>query len=119
RLGYSRVAVMHVNNSYGLGLAQNFETSFVAEGGTVTARVPFDQEQVSYRGELDRAAVGNPEALVLISYPESGISILRQSLEGGYFDKFMFTEGMQAPEVVEALGEADRKSTRLNSSHVK
>lgn len=106
RLGYSRVAVMHVNNSYGLGLAQNFETSFVAEGGTVTARVPFDQEQVSYRGELDRAAVGNPEALVLISYPESGITILRQSLEGGYFDKFMFTEGMQAPEVVEALGEA-------------
>lgn len=105
RLGYERVATIYVNNSYGLGLAENFETSFVAQGGTVTATVAFDQEKASYRGELDRAARGNPEALLLISYPENGITILRQALEGGYFDKFLFTEGMQAPEVVDAIGE--------------
>ena len=104
RLGYHRTAVMYVNNSYGLGLAQNFEKSFTEQGGVVTANVAFDQEKVSYRGELDRAARDGAEALVLISYPESGITILRQSLEGGYFGKFLFTEGMQAPEVVEAIG---------------
>lgn len=105
RLGYTRVATIYVNNSYGLGLAENFALSFEAQGGTVTAQVAFDQEKASYRGELDRAARGNAEALLLISYPENGLTILRQSLEGGYFDKFLFTEGMQAPEVVDAIGE--------------
>lgn len=105
RLGYERVAVIYVNNSYGLGLAENFAASFIEQGGTVTEMVAFDQEKASYRGELDRASRGNAEALLLISYPENGITILRQSLEGGYFDKFLFTEGMQAPEVVDAIGE--------------
>lgn len=105
RLGYERVAVIYVNNAYGLGLAENFALSFTDEGGTVPEMVAFDQEKASYRGELDRAARGDSEALLLISYPENGLTILRQSLEGGYFDKFLFTEGMQAPEVVDAIGE--------------
>lgn len=129
RLGYERVAVIYVNNAYGLGLAENFALSFRDQGGTVTQMVAFDQEKASYRGELDWASVGNAEALLLISYPENGLTILRQSLEGGYFDKFLFTEGMQAPEVVDAIGEplegawgtgpysAETPSTALFTAH--
>jgi ABC-type branched-subunit amino acid transport system substrate-binding protein len=98
------VAIMYVNNDYGKGLADSFASAFEAMGGTVTQSVGFEKNQASYRGELQNAAGGDASHLVLIAYPESGQTILRQSLEGGVFDKFIFTDGLKAPELVDALG---------------
>jgi ABC-type branched-subunit amino acid transport system substrate-binding protein len=99
--GVSNVSIMYVNNAYGQGLADAFAEAF---GGEVSASIAFEQGQASYRGELQQAAGGGAEALVLIAYPESGSVILRQSLEGGYLDKFIFTDGMKAPEIIERVG---------------
>ncbi len=99
--GIANVSIMYVNNDYGQGLADAFTGAF---GGEVSASIAFEQGQASYRGELQQAATGNAEALVLIAYPESGSVILRQSLEGGYLDRFIFTDGMKAPEIVERVG---------------
>lgn len=102
--GLERLAIIYVNNDYGQGLAESFQTAFEAAGGTVTASVPYEQGQASYRGELQRLAGAEAEALLLIGYPENGITVLKQALEGGFFDRFVFTDGMKAPEVIEAIG---------------
>ncbi|HET6520187.1 MAG TPA: ABC transporter substrate-binding protein, partial [Geminicoccaceae bacterium] len=99
--GIERVAVVYVNNDYGVGLADAFAESF---GGEVTARVAYEERQASYRGELSQAAQGDPEALVMIAYPGDGIPMLRQALEEGFFQRFVLTDGMKANEVVEAIG---------------
>lgn len=99
--GLTNVGVMYVNNDYGQGLADAFVEAF---GGNVTAPIAFEQGQSSYRGELQRAAGVDAEALLVIGYPESGSVILRQALEGGYFDRFVFTDGMKAPEIIERIG---------------
>jgi len=99
--GLSNVAVMYVNNDYGQGLADAFSDAYEGE---VSASIAFEQGQASYRGELQQAAGDGAEALVLIGYPESGSVILRQSLEGGYLDQFVFTDGMKAPEIIERVG---------------
>ncbi|MFP3921436.1 MAG: ABC transporter substrate-binding protein [Dichotomicrobium sp.] len=99
--GLSNVSIMYVNNDYGQGLADAFTDAY---DGTVSASIAFEQGQSSYRGELQKAAGGGAEALVLIGYPESGSVILRQSLEGGFLDKFVFTDGMKAPEIIERIG---------------
>jgi len=101
---FQKLAVMYVNNDYGEGLAQSFADAFEAAGGTVTGSLPFEKQKASYRGELQQLSEGGPEGLVLIAYPESGSTILRQSLEEGYFDRFLFTDGMKAPEIVDAIG---------------
>ena len=98
------VSIVYVNNDYGKGLAEAFSVSFKKTGGTVTQSVAYEEKQATYRGELRRAARGKPDALLLIGYPKDGISILKQSLEGGYFKKFVFTDGMKAPEVIKAIG---------------
>jgi ABC-type branched-subunit amino acid transport system substrate-binding protein len=99
--GLTDVGVLYVNNDYGQGLADAFAEAF---GGTVTASIAFEQGQASYRGELQRAKTINTQALVVIGYPESGSVILRQALEGGYFTRFVFTDGMKAPEIIERIG---------------
>jgi ABC-type branched-subunit amino acid transport system substrate-binding protein len=102
--GLARVAIIYINNDYGQGLAESFETAFTAQGGSVTGSIPYEKGQASYRGELQQLAGGDAEALLLIGYPENGITILKQSLEEGFFDRFVFTDGMKAPEVIEAIG---------------
>lgn len=102
--GYETVGLVYINNDYGTGLAEAFETAFEERGGTVTAAVAYEGGQAAYRGELRRASRGGAEALVLIGYPENGQTIVRQALEGGLFDKFIFSDGMKAPELISAIG---------------
>jgi ABC-type branched-subunit amino acid transport system substrate-binding protein len=101
--GVDTVAVIYVNNDYGEGLANSFGGAYEERGGTVTGSVPYEQGKASYRGELQQLA-GDAQALVLIGYPENGVTILRQALEEGFFDQFIFTDGMKAPEIIEQIG---------------
>ena len=102
--GLTRVATIYVNDDYGEGLATVFKRQFEKRGGTVVANLPYERGKASYRGELSRAAKNEPEALLLIAFPENGIVLVRQALEGGYFDRFILTDGMKAPEIAEAIG---------------
>jgi ABC-type branched-subunit amino acid transport system substrate-binding protein len=107
--GLKSAAIVYVNNDYGKGLADAFAGAFK---GKVTASIAFEEKQASYRGELQQAAKSGPEALLLIAYPEDGIPIVKQALEGGFFKKFVFTDGMKAPELIEAIG-----AQHLNGSY--
>lgn len=102
--GLEQIAIIYINNDYGQGLADSFQEAFEAKGGTITDSIPYEEGQASYRGELQQLASTDAEALLLIGYPENGITILKQSLEEGFFERFVFTDGMQAPEVIEAIG---------------
>ncbi|HKJ94515.1 MAG TPA: ABC transporter substrate-binding protein [Gammaproteobacteria bacterium] len=102
--GYKTVGVVYVNNDYGKGLADSFDSAFTKLGGKVTAKVAYEQGQPAYRGELQKAAKGDTDALVLVGYPENGQTIIRQALEGGYFSKFVFTDGLKAPELIQNIG---------------
>ena len=101
--GLENVVVLFRNDDYGRGLSEAF---FVNFSGHVNANIGYEPDQSSYRAELAGAAAsGDSEALVLIAFPEEGIPILRQSLEEGYFESFVFTDGMKANDVVDAVGQ--------------
>jgi len=100
--GIESVSVIYVNNDYGEGLAQAFGDAFEAAGGEVVGSVPYEQGRASYRGELQQISGG--DALVLLGYPENGVTILRQALEEGFFNRFVFPDGMKAPEIIEQIG---------------
>jgi ABC-type branched-subunit amino acid transport system substrate-binding protein len=101
--GVDSAAVLYINNDYGEGLADAFESAFEAAGGEVVDRSGYEPGQASYRGDLSQVSDGE-SPLLLIGYPENGQTILRQALEGGHFTDFMFTDGMKSPQIVENLG---------------
>jgi ABC-type branched-subunit amino acid transport system substrate-binding protein len=100
----TNVGTMYINNDYGEGLANAFKDAFQKHGGTVSSQVAYDPGNASYRGEIAKASSRGAQALVLIGYPENGITILKQAIEGGYFSKFIFTDGMKSPSVIKAVG---------------
>jgi branched-chain amino acid transport system substrate-binding protein len=104
--GIERVAIMAVNNDYGRGLSGSFGTAFTGRGGTVAGSQNFEENRPSYRAELQTLSrQGNPQALLLIGYPASGgNTILRNSIENAFFQRYILTDGMRDQSVVDQVG---------------
>jgi len=103
--GDTNVAVLYLNNDYGEGLARAFEEAMTAAGGTVTASEAFEPNQASYRSDLSVLANSGADALVLVAYPDDGgLTIVRQALEEGFFDRFILTDGMKTEGLLTQIG---------------
>jgi len=103
-LGFDTASALYVNNAYGQGLAEQFETTFEEEGGTVLELVPHEQVQPTYASELSRATAGDPDVLLALSYPESAQIYLREAIEGAYIDTFLLCDGTKSTDMNEAVG---------------
>ncbi len=111
--GINSVAVTYVNNDYGVGLAETFTSAYKALGGKVTGQQKHEDKKASYRAELATLAKGKPDALVVLAYAGgSGLTIIRQSLENGFFSKFVGADGMR-DKVLFKLGASALKDKLL------
>ena len=101
--GYETAGVIYINNAYGEGLADQFEQTFTANGGEVTAKTPHEDAQPTYVSELQKATEGDPDVLVTISYPGQAQVYIREALEGDYADTFLFVDGVKGADWIEAI----------------
>ena len=102
--GYRTAAILYINDPYGGGLAESTGESFEQAGGEVLGVAAYEPGEVTYMMQLEELAKGDPDVLVLIGYPESGVVILRQALSEGLFDQFLFPDGMQSEQIIEDVG---------------
>lgn len=114
--GLNSVAVTYVNNDYGVGIGETFLEAYKAAGGEVTAAVRHEEKKDSYRSELATLSQAGGDALVVIAYAgDSGGKIVRQSLEGGLFDRFVGTDGLRDEALIADIG-AEPLATSFFSS---
>ncbi len=103
--GIKKVALTFINNDYGVGLAGTFRETFKAGGGNIAGDQVHEEKKQSYRSELATLSKGGADTLVVIAMADgSGVTLIKQSLEGGLFKRFVGGDGMKADSVVEALG---------------
>jgi ABC-type branched-chain amino acid transport systems, periplasmic component len=101
-LGAGSAAAMYVNNDYGQALTDEFSAAFA---GDVTAEVAFEKEQPSYTSRLEEALADDPDMMVIIGYPASGIQIFRD-----YYAEFdtgadiVVTDGLKDPNLPGEVG---------------
>lgn len=99
-----RVAVIYLNNPYGEGLAKRFKQAFTAYGDTVTAMVPYNPKQPSYRSEVTQALQGNPQGLFLVGYPTESATIMREWISNGGANTYMFPDALNSPQFIQDVG---------------
>ncbi|HTN97945.1 MAG TPA: ABC transporter substrate-binding protein [Nordella sp.] len=103
--GIKKVAITYVNNDYGVGIATTFNEAFKKAGGEVTAFEKHEDKKNSYRSEIATLANNGPEALVVIAYASgSGSKIVKQAIEGGFFQRFIGTDGLRDDELIKEVG---------------
>ena len=96
--GIGSVGVLFENSAYGQGLAAVFEANY---GGEVKSAA-FESGQASYLAELQ--SVEGAEYLVAIGYPTHALIFVREALENGIYDKFLFVDGTKSQELVDSIG---------------
>ena len=100
--GYDNVGLLYRDDAFGQGMATAFEQHW---SGTVKA-IGVDPRAPSFTAELEQSIEHGPQALVLIAFPPESILILREALELGYYEQFVFGAPVRAPGVSEAIGPA-------------
>lgn len=102
---YETASVIYVNNPYGQGLAEAFQTAFENRGGQVLSMVSHpDEPQPTYAGLLEEALADDPDVLLAISYPGQATVYLPESRDLFDFTEWQFVDGTQSQEVVDAVG---------------
>ncbi|MFT3670474.1 ABC transporter substrate-binding protein, partial [Aestuariivirga sp.] len=102
--GLKKIAIIHVNNDFGVNMQKEFEAAYTKLGGTITSVTPYNEKQSSYATEASAAMKDGPEALYLISYPVDGATIARAWISGGGPAKFLLNDGMNSDDFIKAVG---------------
>jgi branched-chain amino acid transport system substrate-binding protein len=102
--GLNELAVIHVNNDFGVNMVKEFTAAYTKLGGKITSVTPYNEKQSSYSAEASTAMAGDPDALYLVSYPVDGATIARAWISGGGPAKFLLNDGMNSSDFIAAVG---------------
>jgi branched-chain amino acid transport system substrate-binding protein len=104
-LGYGPIAVTYLNNDYGKGLAEAFRAEYEAHGGEIAAFEAHEEGKPSYRSELAELSRSGADTVAIFAYSSgSGLTMMREALENGFFERFVGGDGMKADNLLEELG---------------
>ncbi len=98
------LAILYVNNDFGVNLSAEFRRAYQSLGGKISGAVAYDPEQSSYNAEVTRASQGDPPALYFIGYPGDGTTIIRTWIQQGNARQFLFSDGMNTADFIEGVG---------------
>ena len=93
------------NDAYGTGLTQTFGDAWKDLGGSVGQQVIYDPEQPSYDSEAGQITSGNPDATVIIDFPETFVKVAPALERTGNWDptKGWFTDGLASSSLTEDI----------------
>ena len=102
--GMKDLAIIHVNNDFGVNMLAEFRRAFEALGGKVVSVTPYNAQQPSYAAEVTNALKADAPALYFIGYPGDGTSIIRTWVSQGGPQRFLFNDGMNAADFIKGVG---------------
>ncbi len=102
--GLRRLAIIHVNNDFGVNMVNEFRRAYVALGGQIVSTTPYNQGQASYAPEVTAALRSDPPALYLVSYPGDGTNIARTWISQGGAATFLLNDGMNSADFIRDVG---------------
>ncbi len=95
------------NDDYGTALAETFSAAWEELGGTIGAEVIYDPEQPSYNSEAGQITAGNPDAFVIVDFPETFVKVGPALERTGNWDptKAWGTDGLASSDLPGDVGE--------------
>lgn len=104
-LGYRKVAILYINNDYGVGLRKTFTEHFAELGGEVAVYESYEQDAVDFRTQLTKVRQSTLEGIYIVGYGEMG-RLLRQAKEMGIKIPFLSCIMFEDPDILKVAREA-------------
>jgi branched-chain amino acid transport system substrate-binding protein len=104
-LKLKKVAIIYINNDFGIGLSNSFSNRFEELGGKIVTVESFEQSATDFRSQLSKIKTLNPQAIYMVGYKEMG-NILKQAAELGIKTQFLSFAMFEDPEILKIAGKA-------------
>ncbi|QQS36981.1 MAG: ABC transporter substrate-binding protein [Ignavibacteriales bacterium] len=105
-LNIKKVAIVALNNDYGLGLREVFTNNFISEGGEVVYSDQINEGQREFRTIIQKLKSANIKAVYIPSHAQECAHFIRQSKELGYTPQFLSCVTFQSSELFKIAGNA-------------
>jgi ABC-type branched-subunit amino acid transport system substrate-binding protein len=102
--GLKKLAIIHVNNDFGVNMVAEFRRAYEKLGGTITTTTPYNPSQASYQPEVTAALRGDPAGLYLVAYPGDGTNVARTWIQQGGPQVFLLNDGMNSADFIRDVG---------------
>jgi ABC-type branched-subunit amino acid transport system substrate-binding protein len=102
--GLKDLAIIHVNNDFGVNMLAEFRRAYEALGGKIRSVTPYNPQQPSYAAEVTNALKSDAPALYFIGYPGDGTTIVRTWVQQGGPQRFLLNDGMNAADFIKGVG---------------
>jgi ABC-type branched-subunit amino acid transport system substrate-binding protein len=102
--GYKRVAMIYINTDFGTGMVKDFTKAFTKLGGEVIKTVPYNENQPSYRAEVNAALAEKADAVFIVAFPLDGATMTREWISLGGTQNLILNNSLRAPEYVKSVG---------------
>ncbi|MDM0002966.1 ABC transporter substrate-binding protein [Variovorax sp. J22P240] len=103
--GYKKTVIMYINNDFGTGVAPDAKKAIEKLGGNVVGMVAYNENQPSYRSEVNKALALEPDSLVLVGLSQDGTIILREWFSLGGTPNVILHNTLRSMDVVKGIGE--------------
>ena len=106
-LGIRKIAVLHDNDTYGLGLAEVVRDTFTELGGEVVAFEGINVDDQDYRPVLTPLTADAPEAIFFGGYVQQAVLLVPQKNDVGLQDVIFFSDdGVYGDAFIEGAAES-------------
>ena len=91
--GRQNVAILYMNDPYGIGLSENIVKTLESAGVTVAANITYDPAAANFTSEIGEILGTDPDAIVVIGFEESKVIFSNLATEGFDFANVYGTDG--------------------------
>ena len=98
--GFENVGLIYRNDAWGQGYATAFEEAW--EGEIVS--IAIDPTQTTYIAELQKSVADGAQALMVVTFVPEAEIMIREAIEQGLYDQFVFSNGAQSLQLIETIG---------------
>ena len=98
--GFTNVGLLYRDDAWGRGLFESFEEAWTGP----LRSAPILPDETSYLAQLRETATDGAQALVLLTFEEEAQTIIREAIEHGLYDQFVFGDALRSPDLVKAIG---------------
>lgn len=105
-LGKRNVAILYVNNDWGVGLRNVFTEVFEDLGGTIVLEEGIPQDATDLKTTAAKTKAANPDAIYMPAFPSNAVIALQEISDLGLDVDVVGAEGFEDPSVI-SLPEAE------------
>ena len=102
--GRNRIAILAINNDFGLALKEYFANHFQNEGGEIVASESFEQDATDFRTQLTKIKASKPDGIYLLSYPKETANIVNQAHQLELNTNIYGVAAMEDPSLITLAG---------------